>query len=86
MDLQFAYTDCIHRVERSIGMKFKKPVVALVILCLVLFMGIVTVGCSSKGICDSCGQEDTLNTYKTKSGEKLRLCDFCFNGYKLMGE
>lgn len=65
-------------------MNFKRLAVVL-ILCLVLFIGIVAVGCATEGVCDSCGQTDTLNTYKNSSGQTRQYCDFCYNMAKLTG-
>ena len=59
-------------------MNFKRLAVVL-ILCLVLFMGIVAVGCATEGVCDYCGRTDTLKTYKASEGNTKRYCDMCYN-------
>lgn len=72
-------------------MKNKVKKVCVCILALAIAM--VCVGCTTKGICDECGQEATLTKYVLQGGMgnsgsagKIEyLCDDCIQKAKFFG-
>ena len=64
--------------------KMKRFLVILIVLCLVLSLAVMGVGCS-RGTCEVCRQTEKLRTYKHSSGERYRVCDFCYQMFKFIG-
>lgn len=72
----------------------KNAIIRLVMFAVVLsFVVLAFTGCSNKGTCYECGQEEKVSKYVVQgkcgnsgdTGEVIKLCDDCRAYYKMIG-
>ena len=54
----------------------------IILLCVALLLTVLT-GCSRKGYCEECGQQEKLNKYVDRDGDVHWYCDTCYQLYKM---